>query len=156
VRRPGTATTFWVVVVLVVVGGWFGGQTLTRLSGPEFTEAEQVGNTLVESCERRGPVTLTGGIGYWYACEARIRSRDVTIDTPGFFTADETGRTITYGWSKGSRGRAILSRPGWGHYGVLDAIGGILIVVSMIPVLFLLYGLWAVLRDRAKRLFSRR
>jgi hypothetical protein len=150
--RAGRA---WKVTGLLVVLSplsWLAGMTADRYTGHDFAGARARFPAVVESCRRHGPVTLRGGFGTWYSCRLTIGARTTrTVDDPGFFPDDQTGRTITVGETRVKRGkhtRTEWSRPELPQRTLLDiAVVALWLPAAAIAVV-VLFVLGVLLRRR--------
>jgi hypothetical protein len=143
-------------IVLVVPVSWEISMTLSRYSGNDFDNAKYTGQALVESCERQGPIGIKGGIGFWYKCVVNVQWDDGTVDKghkisePGFFTEDESGRTITIGYTGGSRSGNDYARPDLPRRYALDVLGLIFAGVAVLLLTFVGAALWVGVRKPKK------
>jgi hypothetical protein len=146
VRRRLTSFLF-VVGVLVLVAVLAGvAVTLNRLAGNGMGDAPRLGQAMVSSCVRHGPIT-THGFGYWETCRVTITWADgeaerLTVDE--VFKSADIGTPVQVGdpddanrYNRDTLARAdAASRPWlrWMSYGVG--------VVAALPlfVLGLLFG----------------
>ncbi|WP_092546519.1 DUF6346 domain-containing protein [Actinoplanes derwentensis] len=109
------------LLVLIVVG-WLlfnAGTTIGRFTGPDYSETTDRGVGTVEKCERRGPITLFDGVGYFDACYLwvewdRNASERILVDDPGFFQGEKPGDTVRIGYG--------VSRPEVSHWSTLDLL----------------------------------
>ncbi|GID54337.1 hypothetical protein Aco03nite_027410 [Actinoplanes couchii] len=94
------------LTLMLVVVGWLlfnAGTTIGRFTGPDFTGTTDRGVGTVEKCERRGPITLFDGVGWFDACYVwvewdRNASERLLIDDPGFFQGEKPGDTVRIGY----------------------------------------------------------
>ncbi len=145
-RRPLTSFLF-LVGVLVVVAILAGvAVTLNRLAGDGMGDAPRLGQAMVNSCDRHGPIT-TRGFGYWDSCQVTITWADGEVErstVDEVFKSADIGTTIRVGDPDDTNrhNRETLSRADmdprpwlrWTSYGV-----GVLAVLPLF-VLGLLFG----------------
>jgi hypothetical protein len=108
------------------------GTTIGRFTGPDFGQASPKGTATVEQCQRRGPLTLVDGVGFYDSCLVWTewdngRSERLRIDDPGFFRGERPGDTVRIGYG--------IARPEVGHWSALELVmyilgglGGLLFV----------------------------
>ncbi|HWS36101.1 MAG TPA: DUF6346 domain-containing protein [Actinoplanes sp.] len=109
------------LLVLVLIG-WLlfnAGTTIGRFTGPDYAVAWDRGTGTVEKCERRGPITLLDGVGFFDACYLWVEwdrkvSERVLVDDPGFFQGEKPGDTVRIGYG--------VSRPEVPHWSSLDLL----------------------------------
>jgi hypothetical protein len=132
--------------------------TLARFTGNSLDDAGRRGTATVEQCDRRGPITVLHGFGFYRECTVSIawntgsHSR-VAIDKPGFFRDDKAGGTVEIGQNTGSRGRLGYSRAALPDRPWITVVAGVLDVVGALVLLAVVFYLWrsvqGVLRGRA-------
>ncbi|MEV4351147.1 DUF6346 domain-containing protein [Actinoplanes sp. NPDC049596] len=134
-KRSGLGR-FWAGVALVLVLAplsWLASGTVGRYTGNDFGDAKTTYRAVVQSCDKRGPVTDKGGFGTYYVCRVKIGDVDTRqISDPGFFPDDQTGRTITIGDNGSSRGVHAWSRPELPSRWYLNAL---VIILGLFPAL---------------------
>ena len=130
--------------------------TIARFTGHDFADAGRTGTATVQTCDRRGPISLKG-FGYWQRCTVSVAwnggpSTLVLIDEPGFIKGEKPGDTFQIGEHRGSRGSVGYSRPELPDRGWVTAIGIALWIVGFLPALAVFF----YLRESIKDLFRRR
>lgn len=99
VRRHLTSFLF-LVGVLVLVAVLAGvAVTLNRLAGDGMGDAPRLGQAMVSSCDRHGPIT-THGFGYWESCRVTITWADGEVErstVDEVFKSADIGTTIRVG-----------------------------------------------------------
>lgn len=142
-------------LLLVTVAGWLvfnAGTTIGRHTGDDFTVEPLKGTATVERCERRGPVTLFEGFGFYQACylwvewdrkgiRERYASERVLVDEAGFFQGEKPGDRFRIGYGI-SRAELPESTPHVLAMIALCAAGGLTFLVGGL-LLLKRYVSWA-------------
>lgn len=156
-RRGHWYTDLLAVMILLVVS-WLlisAALTLARFTGNSLADAHRRGTATIERCERRGPVTLLHGFGFYDQCTVSIAWSSgyptrVVIAKPGFFRGDRPGDTFEIGENTGSRGRIGYSRAALPERTWITVIAGVLDVIGALILLAVLVYLWRTLRDAVR------
>jgi len=151
--RPAVPDTFRMPtwgLVLVTLAGWLvfnAGTTIGRHTGGDYGDAAFGGTATVESCERRGPLTLFQGIGFYDACYVWVEwdrkgrgekydSERVLVEEAGFFRGERPGDTFRIGYG--------ISRPE-----LRESAAHVLAMIALCAaggLIFLVGSLWLLKR----------
>jgi hypothetical protein len=156
-RRPRRLRGVLVVLVLIVVPILLAqlSATIGAHSGHDFADAKRTGKASVESCDRRGPISLTQ-LGYWDDCTVAIRWDNGTsfhgkLGRPQLFHASDVGKTVQIGDNGRTKFSHDYSRPDFPPRPGLRTLSTVIAVIDILPVLLLLYFLWTALKMLVRR-----
>ncbi|MDI6101795.1 DUF6346 domain-containing protein [Actinoplanes sp. NEAU-A12] len=128
-----------VLLALLGLALFNAGTTIGRHTGPDFARAAPKGTATVEQCQRRGPLTLFEGVGFYDSCLVWAqwsdgRSERLRIDDAGFFRGEKPGDTLRIGYD--------MSRPEVRHWSALQLVmyllcglGGLLFVGTALALI---------------------
>ncbi|MFC6568950.1 DUF6346 domain-containing protein [Actinoplanes utahensis] len=98
-------------LLLATVAGWLvfnAGATIGRHTGGDFGDASVEGTATVERCERRGPLTVLQGIGFYDVCYLWVEwdregwrqypAERILVEEAGFFKGEQPGDRIRIGY----------------------------------------------------------